>query len=414
MNKLVIFHVETNFSPLAKQVLSELKPFQDELTYVSPNFPSPLSDSEMANRLSQLEPLSERSIVIINDHYRSTPSSRILSILSNYGILHPDTKILIARGTHPAPPTEKQVELVGKEVFKKHQIMVHNSDLEGNLSFLGKTTKQTPVFVNSALIKTVDILAINSIEPHYFAGFTGGAKSIVPGCAGRQTVVKNHSLAMLPDSRLMRTKGNPLFEDLWEATTIFRSLDLITGIQVINAKNRVFWLGQGPLSEVYFEGVKEATEIYGVPFNKPVDHVITLVEPPLDRNLYQAQKALENTKNVIRDGGSLVLVSDNNEGIGNELFFSRLSEFSSPRAVVSSLNIDSYKFGDHKAYRWAQTADRLNLYYVGSLEATTVRNGFMEKLSVDQLVLMVKNWLSNGEQVIIDANGGYTALYKKE
>ena len=239
-------------------------------------------------------------------------------------------------------------------------------------------------------------------------------KSIFPGIAAYESVVQNHKWAMHPDSKIMRTKGNPVWEDLWEAGNIVKPLDTVDSIQLVNHSSSLFSVNTGRLTDAFMTTVKDAINTYGIKLSKPVDHVITIVQPPLDKNMYQSHKAIENTKSVIRDGGSLVLVAENSEGIGTEAFYNTIKKFASPEKILGNLTIDTYRFGDHKAYKWAETVEKIDLLYLGSLSEEYADNLFMTKISEEELLRRIREWLNNGESVIVDEMGGYSTLYRED
>ena len=176
----------------------------------------------------------------------------------------------------------------------------------------------------------------------------------------------------------------------------------------------MFSVNTGPLPDAFMNTVKDAVNTYGIKLNNPVDHVITIVQPPLDKNMYQSHKAIENTKSVIRDGGSLVLVAENSEGIGTEAFYNTIKKFASPEKILDNLTIDTYRFGDHKAYKWAETVEKIDLLYLGGLSEEYADNLFMTKISEEELLRRIREWLNNGESVIVDEMGGYSTLYLED
>ncbi len=162
--------------------------------HISPKTTKILSDKEIIHILDDFPSIPKDALIILNDLDRSTPSHRIIKYLRHSGkIIYPVT-FIIASGTHKPISLEKAKILAGSNTLDR--VLIHDCDKKQDLEYVGKTSRGTKVYIEKIVRQTNFILTINSVEPHYFAGFTGGVKSIISGLAGRITVEKNHSLAI--------------------------------------------------------------------------------------------------------------------------------------------------------------------------------------------------------------------------
>ncbi|MHA1563459.1 MAG: lactate racemase domain-containing protein [Promethearchaeota archaeon] len=359
--------------------------------------------------LQNLKPIRENSLIIVNDHDRSTPTTKIVNLLRNAGILTKPTNFIIASGTHKFPESINPIKFTGARDGDK--VIIHDCDDEEKLIYLGKTKNGTEVAVNKLLLEAEDIITVNSVEPHYFAGFTGGIKSIIPGLASRKTIEKNHSLAIKPESCILETVNNPLYGDLWEGGNLLKSLQKIQSIQIVNHNEQIFHMSVGTLQNAFSQAKYQSFKIYGTPMNKKVDHIISFVANPLNRTLYQAQKAMENTKNVLKDNGTFTLIAKCDRGIGNPLFFNRMKSLQTPDRILESISYENYKFGDHKAYYWAELTKRARLFYIGDISSSEASDAFMEKITFNQLLAKIEKWIKKKQTILIDEFGGMSIAY---
>jgi nickel-dependent lactate racemase len=388
----------------------------DDLLFEEPDLSKEMNDEQLKEQLIVLPELEEGCLIIVNDNYRSTPSSRIVRLLREIGKLTKPAKFIIATGTHKPPPHELALKLSG--AIKEDQLFIHDVYSLKEFYAVGTTSRGTDVLINPVIRDVsqnrTQILTINSVEPHYFAGFTGGAKSLVPGIAAKSTVETNHRWAITPESKVMKTEGNPVFEDLWEAASLVHPLEEIITIQLVNNGEKIVHVFAGNLPSSFEKAKFASRKLFGIAIPHKVDRLITIVEPPLDKNLYQSQKALENTKNVVKDGGTLVLVSKCEEGVGTKAFFEKLIALGTAEEVVTKLSFDTYQFGDHKAFYWAELATRLELLFVGDPSDQLVKTAFMTKITQEELLEKVQEWLRNGDSVALDTAGGVSAFYLTE
>jgi nickel-dependent lactate racemase len=218
--------------------------------------------------------------------------------------------------------------------------------------FSGNTSRGTRVEVSKRLLDYENVVTIGSVEPHWFAGYTGGRKSLVPGVASFETIRQNHSLALGDGVGPLITSKNPLFEDLNEATTlILENLNDIGGpvIRSINCvahKDDIFSISSSTVIESINPLISDVNKIFRK-YTQPTDIVIAIACAPMDRDLYQAMKSFENVRSSLRQKASFILVASCPEGIGPP-HFSRTMALSKKLDLLKEHLSGEYTLGDHK------------------------------------------------------------------
>jgi nickel-dependent lactate racemase len=291
-------------------------------------------------------------LIIVNDHARATPTPKILKQVLPY--LNAKRKgIIIASGTHPLPTEDDIKELILGEFYLdlREKVVFHDSKTSEDFVTIGTTSRGTKVRVNKIIDEYDAIIAINSIEPHYFAGFTGGRKSFLPGISAYETVEANHSMALLDESRILSLKGNPLHEDLEEAVRLITKTHPAFGINVVlDGSHNIVGSFAGDIFEQLYQGAELAKKVYAPIVKMPPDVLIAVVHSPLDQNLYQAQKGFENCLLALKQGGIMILVASCYDGIGPDDYASMLHSSKTPEELALRFEEikKHYQLGWHK------------------------------------------------------------------
>jgi nickel-dependent lactate racemase len=300
-----------------------------------------------------------RILVVVNDHTRSTPTADALNCLNLKG---KEVTTIIASGTHRPPSQSELRGIIGGDAPPYGgKIAIHNCRDKNSLRFLGRTSRGTQVFLNSLLFDADGIIPVTSVEPHYFAGFTGGRKFLLPALAGFDSVATNHCLAADNNARLLALEGNPVHEDFMETLSMFGRMDDIFSIQlVLNRESQVSYACAGNITESFRQAVEYAKDIYVPKIPRKADIVVSVNEPPLDIDLYQSQKALQNVEYAVKQGGIIILVSSCPEGIGDEHFYKLLTS-----EKTNSENAS--KFGYHKVVKLTNLLKNTEIFAVTKL-----------------------------------------------
>ncbi len=352
-------------------------PSRNVLSLIEPRVVHGSSETE-ALKKTFLEPIGSPSLkeflvshesvgVVINDATRPTPSYKVLDVL--YRCLRgKKLKVIVATGSHRKPfEAEYRFFLGGLYDELRSKTICHDARDQGNMEFLGRTNRGTDVFINREVLRCDALITVNSVEPHYFAGFTGGRKSLVPGVAGYETIEMNHKFALERGAETLRLKGNPVHEDLENCLEVIgKEVDVYSFNMVLDRERKIYDVSSGDIKETFYEMVRTAKRIYCAEIKEKADVVITVASSPFDINLYQSQKALENAKLAVKEGGIVILVSGCHEGIGPDAFYKLLSGCSSFEEALRSIK-ENYRLGYHKAAKLAELGLKSEIWAVTGL-----------------------------------------------
>lgn len=307
------------------------------------------------DKLWRTEKLGERFdgqniLFVLNDGHRSTPTALILKWINhiNPAILEKAT-FLIACGTHDAP-SETHYNFIFGELYDKLKNKIHYHDCRNKESMKPIGTDQfgEEVLINKMLFDFEQAIFINSVEPHYFAGLTGGRKSFCPGLTNFETIERNHNLANSLDCAPLKIKGNPMAEHLENILDIIDRSRIYSFQIVYDAAKKIDSIYTGDLRQSFFEAVDRAKVMYSAKLDEPYDIVLMEVRPPLDKNLYQAQKALENCQCGVADNGLGIVVSACADGVGSPHFFHLADQWDAQKNCHKE---GIKQFGSHKLSR---------------------------------------------------------------
>ena len=302
--------------------------------YVPKGSPAELVEAALQNPIGTL-PLKElakgkKNIVIIaSDHTRPVPSKVILPpMLREIRAGSPDANItiLIATGCHRETTRQELVDKFGAEFVEKEHIYIHDCDEREKLRNIGMLPSGGECEINTIALDADLLLAEGFIEPHFFAGFSGGRKSVLPGVAGRTTVLSNHCSEFI-DSPYARTgilENNPIHEDmLWAAKQA--KLAFIVNVVLDGEKNAIYAVAGDP-EMAHKAGVDFLNALCGAKA-VPADVVITTNGGyPLDQNVYQAVKGMTAAEATVKEGGVIVMLAKSNDGIGGDHFYHQLAD----------------------------------------------------------------------------------------
>jgi len=316
-------------------------------------------------------------LVIVNDTTRPTPTAAVLEEIAPALDARADVRFIVATGTHRDPTGEEIGEIFGRfrDVYAD-RIEIHDCRNAANLVNVGTTSRGTRVAVNRRAIDASRIVAIGSVEPHFFAGYTGGRKSFLPGLSAFDTVERNHSHACSPLAQPRALEGNPVHEDMTEALGFLKRLNVFAVTTVVDLDRRVYAAAAGDLEQSFFAAVPKADDIYSVDIAGRSPIVVAVAPPPLDINLYQTQKAIEHAKLAVEDGGILILVAQCAEGLGQETFVRILTDADTFDDALS-LVAGRYRFGYHKVVRLVGIMRRMEIWAVTDLAPEVIRGIFM-------------------------------------
>lgn len=330
------------------------------LTVIEPLFVPGLPDEQAALLQALRQPIAspplrelvkrnDRVAVVFSDLTRPVPNRRLLPpLLAELDHLPRENILLInALGMH-RPNTEAElVSMLGEEIVSQYRVVNHNCSDKSRLTNLGKTSFGNEVWVNSEYVSADVRILTGFIEPHFFAGFSGGAKSIVPGIAGADTVMGNHSATMVghPRATWGVTAGNPIFEEMREVASLAPPSFILN--VTMNKLKQITGVFAGSLLPAHDAGCEFARRSVARSVSRPFDIVVTTNSGyPLDLNLYQAVKGMSAAAEVVKPGGAIVLVAECSEGIGHGNFERICRMRSSPAELLEMIGSPGFQMFD--------------------------------------------------------------------
>lgn len=280
-------------------------------------------------RLRELAAGKKKVVIIASDHTRPVPSKVILPpMLEEIRKGNPGAEItiLIATGCHRGTTREELIGKFGEDIVKGERIIIHDCDETGMFVNIGTLPSGGECVINRVAYEADLLVSEGFIEPHFFAGFSGGRKSVLPGIAGRTTVLANHCAEFIASEKA-RTgvlENNPIHRDMvWAARKA--GLAYIVNV-VINAKKEVIHAVAGDMEEAHAAGCRFLSGLCRVNA-VPADIVVTSNGGyPLDQNIYQAVKGMTAAEATVRQGGVVIMLAKSNDGHGGEQFYKMLSE----------------------------------------------------------------------------------------
>lgn len=310
-------------------------------------------------------------VFIVNDGTRPTPTCKVLDALAERMDLTA-ARFLVATGAHRAP-TEEEYRFIFGAQYDRLKGRIHSHDAKKDRCvFLGTSKNGTEMHVNEMAVNADRLVIITSVEPHYFAGYTGGRKSFLPGVASYRTIEQNHLLAMRQEAQALVLDGNPVHEDMMDALGVVKGKPIFAIQIVLDRHQDIYRVEAGELHASFAAAVRHANEVFSVRIKEKADVVVTVAPYPMDVDLYQSQKALDNGKWALREGGTIIMVSKCREGIGHDTFLQQLSLSPDPRKVLENL-AKEYKLGYHKAAKMAEIAVWARTWAVTGLDPELLR-----------------------------------------
>jgi nickel-dependent lactate racemase len=326
------FDLPDDWNLLAMAEPREVDAVQDIEAEVKRALDNPIGMEPLSKIVPNLE--NKKTVILSEDQTRPTQVGSIalplINELNRLGISDEDIQVIIARGTHRHPTEDEIRDKLGEEVLKRVKVSVHDADDQDNLVLVGTTSRGTPCWANRLVAEAGLKIGIGTCNPHYFAGYGGGPKMVLPGISGRETVKKNHVLLGEPNSTQGIREGNPVWEDMLEAARIV-GLDMKIDT-VLNSQTEVYKIFAGDVEAEQEEAVEALLGIYGVTVPKMADITITSGYP-LEIDLIQSGKAILLADAVTRPGGTIVLISACSDGAG-PMMYETLSEKPESEQVI--------------------------------------------------------------------------------
>jgi nickel-dependent lactate racemase len=376
----------------------------DQMACVRRALANPIESGRLCERVRP----GQRSVIVTSDVTRPCPSARLLPLLldelNRGGVRDRDITVVFGLGSHRAHTEEEQRWLAGAAVTERVRCI--DSD-PGDVQHLGRTSRGTPVSIFRPVLEADLRICLGSIEYHYFAGYSGGAKAIVPGTSGLDTIQQNHRLMVEPGARSGELDGNPVREDIDEAGRMV-GIDLVLNV-LLDGSQRIVDAVAGHPEAAHREGCARLDQVGRSMVERVADLVIVSAGGyPKDINLYQAQKALDNARQIVRPGGIILLVAECTEGMGNSVFETWMRDPRGADGIVARLRRE-FVLGGHKAAAIALAMQQVDIYLVSALTQDAARSiGFYPFESVGSALHAALKQLGSHPIIIVMREGAST------
>jgi len=366
---------------------------------------NPINSSSLKDLVNRKK--AQKILIVVNDITRPTPYEVVLppllDELHQIGIKKENITFMVATGIHRSNSPEEIKEIFGEDIFSTYKFINHNCD-DHNLKDLGNLKSGNKLWVDPMVSDIDFIITTGVIVPHYFAGFSGGRKSILPGICGRKTIESNHAQMVHLNARAGNLKGNPVHQEMQEAA---EKVGVDFNINVVIDKNhKIVEIVAGELLTSWLQGVEVCKQIYICPIEKKADVVIASTGGyPKDINVYQAQKALNNAYQAVKPGGTIILLAECSEGYGEPTFEKWIEEANTPDDIIERLK-KKFVLGGHKAYTIAKLTKEVEVILISSLPQDKVRKlYFIPMENISQATEYVKEKYGEDFQAYILPSG---------
>ena len=380
---------------------------------LKPNFNPGLPDEATAIKNALRNPIGtvplldlvkagDRVVIVHTDITRATPNDRILPILigelEHAGVFSSDIMLLNGLGTHRAQTENEMRELLGDSIVENYQSLQHDCNDENSLIALGNTSLSHPVRINKHFLEADVRILTGFIEPHFFAGFSGGPKAVLPSLAGAESVFTNHGYKMIshPKASWGITAENPIWEEMREVALRTNPTFLLN--VSLNTNKEITSVFAGDMIAAHTQGCAYVKDNAMVGVEDPYDIVITTNSGyPLDQNLYQSVKGMSAANQIIRQGGSIIIATACVDGLPDHgLYAALLEKGGSPQGVMDLVSQEGYSAQDQwQVQIQAQIQQRADIYV------------FSEGLTSDQVELALFKPCKNIESTIDDLMNKY-------
>ena len=403
--------VTTRFTP---GLLDEAAVIREALRY-------PIASPPLADLVKP----GDTVVIAHSDITRATPNARLLPVLlaelEAAGVSREDITLLNALGTH-RPQTEAELRsMLGGAIVERYRCLQHDGGVasqrdDAGMVALGHTSFGHPVRVNRHFVEADVRILTGLIEPHFFAGFSGGPKGVLPALAGAESVVTNHGRAMIahPKATWGHTDGNPIWEEMREVALMTNPTFLLN--VTINTAGQMTGIFAGEMLAAHAAGCAFVREHAMVPVDAPFDVVVTTNGGyPLDQNLYQTVKGISAANEIVREGGAIVVAAACEDGIPDHgCYAALLAEGGSPQGVLDMLTRPGFSAPDQwQVQVQAQIQQRAVVYvYSDGLTEAQIRAAlFLPCRDIGETVMALQKQYGPQARICVMPEGPYCNAY---
>lgn len=322
-----------------------------------------------SKRLSEIVKPESKVAIVVDDATRKAPSELmllpVLAELNAAGVKDENVTVIFGCGTHRAVKPEEAEQLLGLEALKRVKTVSHCSTAQ-DMVYVGSTrTHGNKVYLNRVFAEADVKVLLGDVNFHYYAGYGGGRKSILPAVCGDETIKNNHAMLLSANARTGNLQDNPVHVDMTEGARLAK-VDFIVNV-VENKKGEIVKAFAGDLEAAFLEATKLVDEMYRVTVDRRADIIVVSAGGhPADMNLYQAYKGLDNALDAVKRGGVIILVAECPEGHGNQVFYDWMTRLGDLKNVEREIK-RNFVFGGHKAYYLLKALQNHQIILVSSM-----------------------------------------------
>jgi lactate racemase len=360
---------EKNISYVLTQ--KEISGIPDEAGAITAAMRAPTGSAPLIDRVNA----TDKIVVLVTDNTRACPEDRILPpVLAELERKVPrkNITIIICLGLHPPLTKEQMMIKLGKGIVDNYNVVNHDVNDTVNL---GKTPAGTPIDINRRVVEADFRVSTGFIEPHLFAGFSGGRKSIAPGVFSVRAAYRNHGFVNIesPNARPGSTRGNPVHEDMLELAKAAK-LNFIVNV-LLNKRKEITHVVAGDSCLAHEKGCDIARGLSCVKIDQKVDITITTnAGAPLDHDFYQAVKGMDTASRITRDGGIIIEACLCNDGVGPQEYYDVHKACKTPKQVMQKVMREQPIGVQWENQILARIQMRQDVYLMSQLENKTVRD----------------------------------------
>jgi len=426
-----VSHLEAMYIKLAYGRNGLTVTLPDTVDVLSPRFLPGLPDELEALRGALRDPIGsaplaelvmpgDRVVVVHTDITRATPNDRILpellDELETAGIARENITLINGLGTHRPQTAAELRAMLGDRIVEGYRCLQHDCNDEANLVSMGETSKGHPVRINRFYLEADVRILTGFIEPHFFAGFSGGPKAVIPSLSGAESVFTNHGIEMIahPKSTWGVIEGNPIWEEMCEVALRTHPAFLLN--VSLNVNREITGIFAGDMLSAHAKGCAFVRENAMRAVDKPYDIVITTNSGyPLDQNLYQSVKGLSAANQIVRQGGTILIAAACEDGLPNHgRYAALLAEAGSPQGVIDMISKPGFCAQDQwQVQIQAQIQCRADVYVYsdGLTDEQIERALFIPCRNLEQTVSQLQEKYGSQARICVIPEGPQTIPY---
>ncbi|MEM2896401.1 MAG: nickel-dependent lactate racemase [Candidatus Bathyarchaeia archaeon] len=368
-------------------------------------------------KLDELVDSNSKISIIVDDFTRIPFIGLILELaierIKAGGVKDENISIIIATGYKKSLIDEKTLhEIFNDRLLNRFKTFIHDCDSK-DLAYLGETSFKNRLYLNRELMNSDFKLSIGKLNFHYFAGYTGGGRSILPGVSGFETIKRNYSMITNDNCKPGMLLGNPVCEETLEASKKAK-MDFLINV-VLSIKNGLLKVFSGNFEKTFFEGVKFFDEIYKIKIERKADiAIISAGGNPHDSTFDQASKFLQNIIESVNENGIVILLAECSSGYGDEVFFDFVKKFKDVEEFKGEIK-KRFVLGSQKAYFLIKSLEKVRIYLVSTLPDYYVNKifGLRPFITINSALQSAIRYAGKDSKILVVPYGNSTLITAK-